>query len=757
MWRLERNAFIKDNLLVEESLFTSANGYLGVRGCFEEGYGLPDISSIRGSYINGLYDRVPITHAESAFGFPHIGDKQPRILDTQQCEVYLDGEKVLLSTEQFSNYSRTLDYKTGVSMRTFDFYTSNGKRAKLSFERLASFWIKNHFLYRISVEYDGLIQLGVFVDAGIENFTDKDDPRVATSHAKLMQCKELKFEGNRVSCLMETSSSKIAQATVVDYRVTGTDNYQITHTRIDNQIMTAIKANSSIVLEKVCTYTDQLRFENCYESAILLADKAVNYSFDTFLLHQAAYLDAFWEHSDIMIEGNAKHQSAIRFMLFQLLQSTGSDEFSNVSAKGLSGEGYEGHYFWDTEIYILPLLQMTEPVLAKNLLTYRYHILPFAKQRAFELGHKKGAAYPWRTISGIECSGYFPAGTAQYHINADIAYAFIQYYLFNNDIDFLAEMGAEVIYETARIWLEIGNYHDGVFMINSVTGPDEYTAIVNNNYYTNAMAKYHLHWAEAFYRILSASDKPDIVAMHTRLCERIGLDEHEILAMRDVSEAMFLPFDATHMINPQDDAFLQKPIWPFEDSKYPLLLYYHPLTIYRHQVLKQADTVLAHFLLEAYTTETVIKNSYHYYEALTTHDSSLSACVHGIMASRIGETDKAFHYFEESIELDLENTHGNTKDGLHMANIAGTALSVISGFSGFRISETGISFRPECPSQWQSYQYRIRYRDREIEVTVGAKTTIRLLSGMPFDLKVWDLNYTLVDVLVFSNDRRCLL
>ena len=644
-----------------------------------------------------------------------------------------------------------------MSSRSFIYDTQSGKSAKLSFERLASFWIKNHFIYRISVEFDGLIQLGTFVDAGIQNFTDKDDPRVATSHAKLMHCKKLMFDGNRVSCLMETSSSGITQATVVDYHIVSSSHSHIAHTRIDDQIMTAIESNGALVLEKVCTFTDELRFENCYEMALTLADAAISHSFETFLSNQIACLEAFWSHSDIVIEGHAKHQSAIRFMLFQLLQSTGADEFSNVSAKGLSGEGYEGHYFWDTEIYILPLLQMTEPELAKNLLAYRYHILPFAKERALELGHSKGAAYPWRTISGIECSGYFPAGTAQYHINADIAYAFIQYYLFNNDIKFLVDMGAEVIYETARIWLAIGNYHGGVFMINSVTGPDEYTAIVNNNYYTNTMAKYHLHWAEAFYRILSASDSPEIVAAHALLCERIGLDEREILEMRDVSEAMLLPFDATLMINPQDDAFLQKPIWPFEGSKYPLLLYYHPLTIYRHQVLKQADTLLSHFLLEAYTTETVIKNSYHYYEALTTHDSSLSACVHGIMASRIGELEKAYHYFEESVELDLENTHGNTKDGLHMANIAGTALSVISGFSGFRISEFGISFRPTCPEQWQLYRYKIRYRGREIEVTVSDITTLKLLTGPPFDLKVWDLNYTLVDTLRFSNEERCLL
>jgi alpha,alpha-trehalose phosphorylase len=757
MWFLERKDFLQNKLLVEESLFTIANGYIGIRGCFEEGYGIEDIKSIRGSYINGLYDRIPLTHAESAYGFPQVRDKQPRIIDTQTCEIYLDDEYVCLSSNQYSNYSRILDYKTGVYTRSYDYMTKGGKIAHIEFKRLASLIFKNNYINQISVVYDGRIRLISVVDAEIENFSDEHDPRVGKAHTKLMRCKAFSVESSRVTCLMETATTKLEQATVVDYRFVGQSQHTISHERLGDKVYTFIEGCQSIVLDKVCTFTDQLRSKSTMDFALECADIAKGMTFETFVNYQIERLNEFWDHSDIVIDGNDKHQSAIRFMLYQLLQSTGSDEFSNVSAKGLSGEGYEGHYFWDTEIYILPLLQLTQPEMARKLLEYRYHILPHAKTRALELGHLKGAAYPWRTISGIECSGYFPAGTAQYHINADIAYVFIQYFLFNEDYCFLLNTGAEVLYETARIWLQIGNYCGDVFMINSVTGPDEYTAVVNNNYYTNAMAKYHLYWAEVFYRKLSINDDATVVEAHKSLCKRIGLSESEVEAMGKASDAMFLPYDEHLNINPQDDSFLQKPIWPFENSEYPLLLHYHPLTIYRHQVLKQADTVLAHFLLEEYVDEEVLKNSYEYYEALTTHDSSLSACVHGIMASRIGNVEKAYHYFEESVNLDLEDTHNNTKDGLHMANIAGTALSVISGFGGFRIHENGIAFRPQCPKGWERFAFKVKYRGREILISISDVVDITLIEGDALSISLWDVKYTLKDKLKFSCSLRCLL
>lgn len=757
MWCLERNEYLRDKLLAEESLFTTANGYLGVRGCFEEGYGNEDVPSIRGSYINGLYDRIPLNHAESAYGFPEIVDKQPRIIDTQTCEIYLDGERVSLSSGQYSNYSRTLDYKRGIYTRSYDYCTISGKQARIEFKRLASLRFKNNFVYEITVVYEGQIKLVSVIDAEIENYVDEKDPRVGKNHAKLMKCKSFDTVGTRVACLMETSTTGLEQATVVDYRVGSRSQHKLWHERRGDRVFTHIEAEGSITLDKVCTFTDKLRCENPMASALMLADAVKDMKLGTFIDIQIEELNSYWVYSDIVIEGNRKHQEAIRFMLYQLLQSVGADEFSNVSAKGLSGEGYEGHYFWDTEIYILPLLQFTQPEMARKLLEYRYRILPQAKARAKELGHRKGAAYPWRTISGIECSGYFPAGTAQYHINADIAYVFIQYFLINEDYKFLLEMGAEVLYETARIWLEIGNYKDGSFMINCVTGPDEYTALVNNNYYTNAMAKYHLYWAETIYHKLSTHEDPKISREHKILCERIELNEIEVSAFGKASAYMYLPYDEDLKLNPQDDAFLQKPLWDFKNSNYPLLLHYHPLTIYRHQVLKQADTVLAHLLLEEYVTEETIANSYNYYEAITTHDSSLSVCVHGIMAARIGNIEKAYHYFEESVNLDIEDTHSNTKDGLHMANIAGTTLSVINGFGGFRVHEKGIAFRPSCPKEWSRFSFNVKYRGREIHVSVSEKVEITLIKGEPLSISLWDREYLLENSLMFSATKRCLL
>jgi alpha,alpha-trehalose phosphorylase len=470
------------------------------------------------------------------------------------------------------------------------------------------------------------------------------------------------------------------------------------------------------------------------------------YSFDDFIKLQEEYLKSFWDNSDIEIYGSNKIQEAIRFQLFHLLQSLGKDEISNISAKGLTGEGYEGHYFWDTEIYVLPLFQLTQPELAKQLLLYRYHILSQAKERAKQMGHKKGAAYPWRTISGIECSSYFPAGTAQYHINADIAYGFIQFYLYHGDKDFMLETAAEVIFETARIWLEIGHWHKETYHIDCVTGPDEYTAIVNNNFYTNVMAKYHLYYANKLYHELKEYNPIEF----NKLCQRINLSSDEINEMNLASEAMFLPYDIELGIHGQDDSFLSKAIWDFANTteeQYPLLLHFHPLTIYRYQVLKQADIVLAHFLLEEYADLETVKRSFDYYEKITTHDSSLSSCIYGIMASRCGYYDKAYDYFMESVRMDLDDTHGNTKDGLHMANLAGSCLGIINGFAGYRIKENGISIAPIVPKQFEGYKFKIHYLGSWLEIKVAECISVKLLMGNTTKITIYDHEYLVQDTI----------
>ena len=371
-----------------------------------------------------------------------------------------------------------------------------------------------------------------------------------------------------------------------------------------------------------------------------------------------------------------------------------------------------------------------------------------ARENARILGHKKGALYPWRTISGSECSAYFPSGTAQYHINADIAYMFVQYYFVTGDLDFVENKAAEVLFETARLWMDTGHYVGDSFRIDAVTGPDEYTCVVNNNYYTNCMAKYNLKWAAKFYELLKDNNRLDSLA------DRLEVTEEEVREWQEASEKMYLPYDEKLDINPQDDSFLSKAVWDFENTPkdhYPLLLHYHPLYIYRYQVCKQADTVLAHFLLEDEQKLSTIKNSYEYYEKITTHDSSLSTCIFSIVASKLGDIKKAYDYFMQTTRLDLDNVHHNTKDGIHTANMGGTYMGMVYGFAGLRIKEQGIFFNPIIPEQWESYEFKICYQERTIKVHISKnQCNFTLLEGKELKINVYGKEYLLNNDLMIN-------
>jgi alpha,alpha-trehalose phosphorylase len=738
MWQLRSNDLRNERLLLEESLFSIGNGYIGVRGCFDEAPALIP-NTIRGSYLNGYYDRVPVLYSESAYGFPAVQDKQPRIMDTQTSLIILDGEILGIETAKMVDYYRVLDLQKGLLERGYKYKTKNGKEAKLSFKRLASFTMKNLLCYEIDIEFDGEIEIISLLDSDVSNHSDASDPRVASGHEKLLNLQKMHTEDDLVFCEMETITSKLTLLCGIRYQLSSKVDSPcgLTHFIEEQEISTKAKGSKHLNLQKKCVFLDGIRSDNLYQEAMEIYAEYDSYSFDDLVRLQEAYLESFWEASDIEIYGSDKIQEAIRFQLFHLLQSVGKDEISNISAKGLTGEGYEGHYFWDTEIYVLPLFQITQPELAKQLLLYRCHTLPQAKEQAKRLGHKKGAAYPWRTISGIECSSYFPAGTAQYHINADIAYGFIQYYLYHRDLSFMLESAAEVIFETARIWMEIGNWHKGAYHIHNVTGPDEYTAIVNNNFYTNVMAKYHLNWANKLYVELNKHNPAEFES----LCQRLHLSIEEVNEMKLASEAMYLPYDKELGIHEQDDSFLSKQIWDFANTaedQYPLLLHFHPLTIYRYQVLKQADAVLAHFLLEEYADLDIMKRSFDYYEKITTHDSSLSSCIYGIMASKFGYQEKAYEYFMESVRMDLDDTHGNTKDGLHMANLAGSCLGIINGFAGYRIKEKGISIAPIVPKQFEGYRFRIHYLGSWLEIKVKDTIQVKLIRGNPIKITIYD-------------------
>lgn len=741
-WTISNRDLTSDALLNMESIFALGNGYLGVRGNFEEGYG-EAMPTIRGTYLNAFHDVIDIPYGEKLFAFPDTQQKLVNLIDAQTIRIYAgeEDEPFRLDQGQVTAFERRLHLDKGYSERTVRWTSPSGKELKLTFRRLVSFIRRELFAINILIEpvnFTGGIKIVSTVNGNVTNYTNPNDPRVGAGHAKRLTVADFGTEGSYGYVVDETMASSLQAACVACHRFDG--EAKEAWEASSGQVVYTATADVSgpVSFTKYSIYTDTLRHgDGLVKQGIALHEQIAALSFDDLLAEQARYMENFWKSADIVIEKDDKLQEGIRFNLYQLLQSAGRDRHSNISAKGLSGEGYEGHYFWDTEIYMFPIFLMTQPEIAKQLLLYRYSILDQARARAREMGHRRGALFPWRTIAGTECSSFFPAGTAQYHISADIAYSYIQYYVAELDNEFLLSYGAEVLIETARLWAEIGHYHQGAFHIDEVTGPDEYTCLVNNNYYTNVMAKHNLKWAAKSCAILQSYDAAGLKA----LCDRLGVTSEEIEAWEKAAEAMLLPYDEELGINPQDDTFLRKAVWDFENTpkdKYPLLLHYHPLTIYRYQVCKQADTVLAHFLLEDEQDLDTIRRSYDYYERITTHDSSLSSCIFSIMAAKIGDVDKAYDYFIETARLDLDNTHGNTKDGLHLANMGGTWMSIVYGFAGMRLKESGLSLAPVLPAAWEQYAFRLTFRGRLIAVRVaGNGVTLELLEGDKLDIALY--------------------
>ncbi|OIB00843.1 glycoside hydrolase family 65 [Paenibacillus sp. LC231] len=747
-WNISNPDLSQQTLLNMESIFALGNGYLGVRGNFEEGYG-ESMSTIRGTYLNAFHDVIEIPYGEKLFAFPDTQQKLVNNIDAQTVLIYLGDEKepFRLDHGTITAHERRLHMDKGYSERIVQWKSPKGKEIKLTFRRLVSFAHRELFAIDVRIEpinFNGQVRIVSTVNGKVKNYTNANDPRVGAGHAERMTVINAGVKGSDAYVVDETMASKLRAACVTRHRLDADADIQLEAGSREVTFTATLPLIGPIHFTKYNLYTDSLRHgQEMIERGIQLQEALKDLSFEDLLTEQTEYLNAYWKSADVVIQNDDQLQEGIRFNLFQLLQSAGRDKHSNISAKGLSGEGYEGHYFWDTEIYMFPVFLMTQPNIARQLLLYRYSTLEQARDRAREMGHRQGALFPWRTISGTECSSFFPSGTAQYHISADIAYSYIQYYLAEQDRDFLLSYGAEVLIETARLWADIGHYYNGAFHIDEVTGPDEYTCCVNNNYYTNVMAKHNLKWAAKSCAILESYDAQGFKA----LCERLGVTADEISAWAKAAGAMLLPYDEALGINPQDDTFLRKAVWDFENTpedKYPLLLNYHPLTIYRYQVCKQADTVLAHFLLEDEQSLETIQRSYDYYEGITTHDSSLSSCIFSIMASKIGNMDKAYEYFIETARLDLDNTHGNTKDGLHMANMGGTWMSIVYGFAGMRLKESGLSLSPAIPKDWEKYAFRLNFRDRLIGVSIENEgITLEIVEGESIEIKLYNEVVTL--------------
>lgn len=739
-YEINQIALDNDSLKLGETLFHNANGYIGVRGCFEEGY--PEgFDSVRGMYINGFYDFASMPQAEKLCGLIEEKQTMLNVADTQGIEVFINGERFSMFEGTVLESKRVLDMEKGVTRREILWKSPAGKTVKIEVQRMASFAYLPLFLveYTVSsVDFQGEVVLRSNQNGKVMNYCDPNDPRVAGESVQYIfpETPEI-LEG--ISLIASTTAkSGLSMCSAVRNCCSMEDvsSWEIGEAQVTEVFTGALQVGQSLHLTKYTVLCDSIRYPNVKEAALETMREVLALPVEELHRMQEAYLAKIWEDCSIAVDGDAQLDEAITYNLYQLIQSAGKDPHCNIAAKGLSGEGYEGHYFWDTEMYMQPFFVLNAREISKNLIRNRYSILDYAKENARLLGHKQGAAFPWRTIMGKECSGYYPSGSAAYHISGDISYSVIAYYLATKDLELMQECGAEILLETARMWMDLGTWHEGQFMIHTVTGPDEYTCLVNNNYYTNVLAQYNLKWAVKSLRLLEEAGMADALKAKT------GITEEELASFQKAADKMYLPYDEKLDINPQDDSFLQKKVWDVStitEAEKPLLLHYHPMYLYRFQVCKQADTVMAHFILEDAQKLSTIGNSFAYYEKVTTHDSSLSTCIFSIIAAKLGLVEKAYDYFGESAKLDLFNTHKNTKDGIHTANMGGTYMAIVYGFGGLRIKEDGLHLMPQLPKAWNGYRFRFLYEDARIEVQVQKDGyTVRLLEGSAKEIWLGD-------------------
>jgi alpha,alpha-trehalose phosphorylase len=736
-WNVIEKAFHPEFLAQLETMLALGNGYLGMRGCPEEG----GPNAENATLINGFYEANQIVYPEDAYGFAKTGQTIVNVTDGKIIKLFVDDEPFWLPNVRLLSYDRRLNMKSGTLDREILWETPAGKHVSITSRRLVSFDNKHvaAISYRVTLLNAGasLVISSEMAANRPSTYTNANDPRQTRIFAEPILHHRANYAKDRriVLChATEKSGLTLACATDHSLETSCPHSYKVACTEDFGQVAFTIEARPDcpIDLAKYMVYhtSQTASAEELCGRAEWTLDRVMSHGFEQLLISQEQYLDDFWRRSDVRVRdireertkrSTVEIQQAIRFNLFHILQASARAEDAGVPAKGVTGQAYEGHYFWDTEIYVLPFLIYTSPRIAKNLLTFRHKMLPHARARAKQLGHR-GAMFPWRTISGEEASAYYAAGTAQYHINADIMYALRKYVQATGDEAFLRDCGAEMLVETARLWRDLGFYSEakgGKFCLNSVTGPDEYNTVVNNNAYTNLMARENLRYAAATVRSMRAT-APDA---YNALVHKTALDPSEVDEWIRAAENMYVPYDEKLQIIPQDDSFLDREPWDFRNTPhdhYPLLLFYHPLNIYRKQVIKQADVVLAMFLLGGAFSAEAKKRNFEFYDPLTTGDSSLSSCVEAIIAAQVGDIEKAIRYGIAALLMDLADVGGNVKDGCHIASMGGTWMMLTYGLGGLRDNDGILSFWPRrAPEDNAILRFPLTYRGQMLEVEIG--------------------------------------
>jgi alpha,alpha-trehalose phosphorylase len=731
-WSVRETELHLDVLGQTEAIFALSNGHIGLRGNFDEGepHGLP------GTYINSVYEFLSLPYAEGGYGYPESGQTLINVTNGKLIRLLVDDEPFDVRYGKVLSHKRELDLRNGVLRRDVRWASPTGHTVKVSSVRMVSFTQRAIAAISYEVEpLDAPVRIVVQSELVANETLPKQgsDPRSGAIPDSSLECEEHQARGTAGLMIHRTRMSNLLIGAAMDHHVEGPPGTVVESESFPDvtrlSITTRLAPGQRLRMTKFIAYGWSAKRSRpaIHDQVIAALSTARLTGWEGLLNEQRTYLDDFWACADVEIEGDPEIQQAVRFALFHVLQAGARGERRPIPAKGLTGPGYHGHAFWDTEIFVLPLLTLTLPRAAADALRWRHSTLDLAKIRAHQLG-LRGAAFPWRTIRGEECSGYWPASTAAFHINADIAYSVVQYVEATDDTIFEEEVGLELLVETARLWQSLG-YHDhlGHFRIDGVTGPDEYSALVDNNVYTNLMAQRNL---------LSAVE---VVKRYPDAASALGVDSDEVESWQYAAEKMFIPYDERLAVTPQDEYFTEHEVWDFAStapSQYPLFLHFSYFELYRKQVAKQPDLVLAMQLCsEAFTTEQKARN-FAYYEPLTVRDSSLSATTQAVIAAEVGQLQLAYDYLGEAAFIDLHDLGRNGRDGVHIASLAGTWTALVSGFGGMRLLDGSLSFAPRLPDGIVRLAFHILFHGCRLRVEVTkTEAAYYLQHGSPLKVR----------------------
>jgi len=710
-WQVRETELRTELLPQTESLFALSNGHIGFRGNLDEGepHGLP------GTYLNGFYKIRPLPYAEAGYGYPEDGQSIVDVTNGKLIRLLVEDEPFDVRYGELLSHERILDMRAGTLRRTAEWRSPAGKHVRIYSTRLVSLAQRGlaAIEYIVEAVHDVRITLQSELVANEDQPAPSDDPRVAAVLTHPLEGVQHEVAERGALLIHRTRGSGLTVVAAMDHIVEGPGRVEITGDAGEDwartTVVAGLKAGERLRIVKYLAYGwSSLRSRPALRDQAAAAIASARYSgWDGLLESQRAYLDDYWESADVEVEGDPDCQQAVRFGLFHVLQASARAERRAIAGKGLTGTGYDGHAFWDTEGFVLPVLTYTAPQAAADALRWRASTLDLARDRARELD-LAGASFPWRTIRGEECSAYWPAGTAAFHVNADIAMAFERYRVVTGDESIEKECGLAVLVETARMWRSLGHYdRTGALRIDGVTGPDEYTAVVRDNVFTNLMAAANLRIAA------------DACGRHRDGAGDLGVDDEEIAGWRAAADAVHIPYDEELGVHPQCEGFTTLREWDFDhNTKYPLLLHEPYVRLYPTQVVKQADLVLAmQWQSHAFTAEEKARNV-DYYEQRTTRDSSLSACTQAVMCAEVGHLELAHDYTYEAALIDLRDLHHNTGDGLHLASLAGTWTALVVGFGGLRDDEGMLSLDPQLPSAIGRLRFRLCWRTFRVTVDV---------------------------------------